>query len=966
MIAPTSLQPNDRFRIHGRNCNVPDQKSPYYHHASRGHSANSLPRPPIVLQGKSRLGWPPSPFAEDEAISLSHEFQPVSTDISSDDEAQSRGSIDQLPLIIDAESTILRSNTDNLSHYIDCDTPSLKSKSSHESLGPFTPRDGSLDNPDRRYVFIPQKGIEIPLTYDEPRSSPYAQNSREENQHYNRPRRKEIPALNTSTSKSQVIDEMDLPVYARREPSPYAYTANSGKSTFSGDYPLSPGYTSPKTSYASSPRNVRDGRILHPGNELKPEKTHDAACSRSPSPGAERPNIERHTSAVKYPGEPIMFNSSRSARRRYSSTSGDSGTDSDDSRNRSRRERGSRQSAPRFDRLKEAPIPLRNVTPKSEEGTPATFSRPASPIAQPRLNPVYGKTFPPQPPVYREPAVLTRGSTMDGTAMSRPPLPPRRSNLPYPSPPSSPFLEKRKDPGYASTVRRSRPNSRPASPTSQSLHYSQPTGSAPPIDPDYETRRSSNTLRSRRGSPLPSPDFVHISNGFSYTINTEDPPIDWANKTPIKPPALPLRPQSAQSPVAIPVSSSSSLRPKIADNGKRTLSSLDARPPIPVDAHAIRRASNFPSPQQWQPPVQSLPVPQSPQTKKKRLILPPCPRPDYVRGYDDWHTLLGNGDFDICPTCRAAVVDAGYGHHFRPAPSRPHDYETKCDFSNAWVRMAWLLTLRENIPHVNLLYSLAEIIGRETVCPGKDGAVRTWYRLYDPETRREVSNFDVCPACVGSLESIFPILRGIFVPAQMTNPFEKRRCDLRSDSRRFASYTDLLEETANQSVQHRRPPDMYRFVSLARRLASMRECSRDDMIVGEAWHIIPHLPEFSVCEECFEQVVRPHIHKGSLVAGQFNRSLQLLHAGEGGDGGDSCQLYSERMRDVFGEMCRRNDFAGLQTAVLQRWKVERDLQRRMRELTERVSVAKRRGLGGEKGNVGEEMEMLVQEWKRWE
>ena len=882
-----------------------------------------------------------------------HEYNPLCTDVLSDEEAQSRGSVDQLPLIIDAEQPISYSSPEGHTESFNPEKRSLKSKSSSDSLGPYTPRDGSLDNADRRYVYIPKEGIEIPLTYDEPRiPPPIAQRDHESKDKDSLRRRKEKPVLDTSTLKKQGVDEKEVPLTTRREPSPYSYVANSGKSTFSGDYLLSPDNVTPKTPFVNSPRSA--GNLnSHVSDGLKPRGIQDRAFSNSSTSRVERPNFDRHVSAMAYSEEHTASSSSQSSQRRYYSSSDESDSASDDSRRRSRRNRGRQQSFVRSSRPTQTPAPWGGASLKSEKRTSASFQRPASPISQPATNPAFGKTFPPRLPASHESTTPTRSFTVDGASSNKPPVLPRRPTLSQTSPLPSPLPDNKRDSEYAGAGPRSRPNSRPVSPISHPLHHPHSAGLAPPNNSSSETRYPSNTPRSRQASPLPSPNLEHTFNLSSSAFNNQALPTNRAHKASTNPPDLPLRPGSRNPSAPYPVPVPSSTRPVVFDNARRTVSSMDSQSPMRINTHSMRRVSDFPTSPQLNSSASRPPTALPSRSVRKPLVLPPCPRPDYTRGYNDWHTLVGSDDFDICPTCFEAVIDAGYRHHFKTAPTRPYGYETRCDFGAAWVRMAWLLTLKENLPHVNLLYTLTNIITHEPRCPGKKGAVRTWYRLYDPETNREVSNFDICPACVASVECIFPALRGVFIPTLMANPSQKRICDLQSDSSRFAKYTDLLEEISNQAMQYRRPPNMYRFVLLARQMASLRECTRDDMVIGQAWHIIPHLPEFSVCEECFEHAVRPHINEGSPIAGQFNRSLQLLSPVPEGEG-VSCQLYSRRMREMFGDMCRRNDFQGLRAAVMQRWRVERDLQRKVRDLRS----------GG--GDIGEEMEMLVEEWMRWE
>lgn len=345
-------------------------------------------------------------------------------------------------------------------------------------------------------------------------------------------------------------------------------------------------------------------------------------------------------------------------------------------------------------------------------------------------------------------------------------------------------------------------------------------------------------------------------------------------------------------------------------------------------------------------------VKQVPLSPRQPISLPACSRHAFSATFNDWSTIPESPFFDVCPTCRKGIEDAGYKGQFQPSPQRPRGYETRCDLSLVWVRMAWMLKLRKKAPSPNLASEIMDVVANEPACPGKIGAVRNWYRVYDPETNRLVSNFDICPFCTRSLEVIFPNLRGVFQPAHFSNPNQKRVCDLRSDSHRFPRYVDLLEDISKQAAHYRRPPNMLRFVQLASTMANIDECSRDDMVLDRPWHFMPHLPEFTVCEECYHDVVWPVISSGSDLADGFNRTLQNLPPSPMGV---SCQLYSPRMREVFDEACRRGSFSMLRSSVLRRVQVERELQSRLTQVTaipEPLRAA--------------ELARLVAEWKRYE
>ena len=71
------------------------------------------------------------------------------------------------------------------------------------------------------------------------------------------------------------------------------------------------------------------------------------------------------------------------------------------------------------------------------------------------------------------------------------------------------------------------------------------------------------------------------------------------------------------------------------------------------------------------------------------------------------------------------------------------------------------------------------------------------------------------------------------------------------------------------------------------------------------------LPEFTVCEECYDIVVWPLIederNTGDITR-NFLRNRQRIPVA-------SCQLYSERMRKVFKDACRKNDMDYLVSEV---------------------------------------------------
>lgn len=252
-----------------------------------------------------------------------------------------------------------------------------------------------------------------------------------------------------------------------------------------------------------------------------------------------------------------------------------------------------------------------------------------------------------------------------------------------------------------------------------------------------------------------------------------------------------------------------------------------------------------------------------------------------------------------------------------------------------------------------MLYQIVRNSETTKPCPGKGTDVRSWYRLPDPETGSHVPYFDACSECVRSIEIIFPALRGIF---KRGGPLvQERTCDLTPQSRRFENYLRLLEAAALQyEVDRLREPNIQAFANYARKAARVRECSRDDMVMGQAWHFIPSLPEFTVCEECFDEVIWPVIDQP--VASSFNRTLQLVPNTQRTTG-ISCQLYSERMRKAFAEAVKYADFDFLKQVALRRHGVERLLQEKHKLLMNDMAMGKDRTA---------DLQANVEEWRKWE
>ncbi|EHA19088.1 hypothetical protein ASPNIDRAFT_42898 [Aspergillus niger ATCC 1015] len=342
------------------------------------------------------------------------------------------------------------------------------------------------------------------------------------------------------------------------------------------------------------------------------------------------------------------------------------------------------------------------------------------------------------------------------------------------------------------------------------------------------------------------------------------------------------------------------------------------------------------------------------QTSPKRpFFLPPCPRSTPIAGYQDWHTVKGLPHLNICPSCMKQMRKSEFRDHFVLASPRSRGEKIRCSMSEPWTRLAWMQTLKKQLDHLELLHQITRPPLSIKPCPGRIITEQHWYRIVDPETNMYLPQFNVCSACVRNLRVLMPQHRDTF---KRSSTKQERACDFLTDSPRFVRYIDYLDIAANRADQENMlRPDVTEFLSYARRKVVLRDCRRDRRILS-TWHYMPQLPELTVCEDCYDDVVWPLVRAKQPIARKFSTSMRLLP----GDGPSrcreaSCQLYSPRMRAKFAEAVQSNDLMYLKQVALRR----RDAEQRYRDREEELLEDASRGY-----DVEGEMRRNVEEWKR--
>ncbi|KAK2593018.1 hypothetical protein QQS21_009272 [Conoideocrella luteorostrata] len=333
-------------------------------------------------------------------------------------------------------------------------------------------------------------------------------------------------------------------------------------------------------------------------------------------------------------------------------------------------------------------------------------------------------------------------------------------------------------------------------------------------------------------------------------------------------------------------------------------------------------------------------------------ILPECPRQNPVTGLVDWLTLP-HSSFNICPSCYNEVfANSEYRTLFKPL-LRPSDEPISCDFGvSPWYRIAWLLTVKDEVADLRLLQQIAKLSSasnRES-CAGSRKVTRNWLTIKDPHTRLPVTDFAVCYQCARTVELLLPNLTGVFEPLDSRPKQDVCALHFTPERKEFVLFFDALETTSDKAMKAKKPPNVD---DLARQLWQQTvgaKCREDTPVIDGYWHTMQFLPDFTVCGNCFDAVVKPKVRDENFIARNFYMKPQRLPSA-------TCQLYSARMREIFRRSCRGNDHKYLQEKVIQRRDKEKDIYDQLVKL-DRANASS--------SWKEEQVRMLVEEWNRWE
>lgn len=306
------------------------------------------------------------------------------------------------------------------------------------------------------------------------------------------------------------------------------------------------------------------------------------------------------------------------------------------------------------------------------------------------------------------------------------------------------------------------------------------------------------------------------------------------------------------------------------------------------------------------PPLQRSQTANAPQDVTRvgrEYTLPVCPRAQPTQGHRDWTTFRDMQDLDICPTCTNAVSFTRYRPMLMRSLDKPYDKATTCALSRPWLREAFVQSINLYKSDLSMLQKVLSLPAGARACEGARPDVRTWWKLTDPSTDRAVPDFFACSACVYNVHQVFPDLPEQFVRDTLD---QEKTCSLHHGSRHFNTIMRQLDEIAERCRHSPKshPRYMQPFVELTRRITRYPACAKDMLLTDRPWHFMNDLPEFTICAECFNEVVWPVSNKP--VARDIAKTLRLVPQVVTGRSSDTptvgCQLYSERMRRMFSDL----------------------------------------------------------------
>ncbi|ETI20734.1 hypothetical protein G647_07076 [Cladophialophora carrionii CBS 160.54] len=458
--------------------------------------------------------------------------------------------------------------------------------------------------------------------------------------------------------------------------------------------------------------------------------------------------------------------------------------------------------------------------------------------------------------------------------------------------------------------------------------------------------RPSSGQRSRRPSPLleeSQPVYQSLSRTNSVTSRDDSAATRTTTYTVHEDRAVPKTAQYTPAPLEAP---------RTASRASSYSHSPDQpRPPAPFRAFSTTTTQGYQQP--GAAPAQQILLSSPlnleagtalPNTAARPNSLPPCPRSRPVAGLHDWYTIRDMSFLNFCPSCMGFLGSTRFRDYFIPSFQKDPRQPIICAMSHPWLRVAWLQSIKQDRKDLGLIWHIAHGPPAGTKpCSGTKSDLRRWYHLTDPRTKRAVDNFDICSACVRNIDLIFPKLQFCVFDRPQDKKEVEKICNLNTHSRHFLPILNELERLSERSKDSIRHRDFQDFVDYIRRISRNRQCVKDTLLATQSWHFHPEIPELTICEECYEEVVWPL--RDRPIARDVSKTLKLVPPLRKSSllPGTSCQLYSERMRRAFHDAVSRNNLESLKQVAQYRYHMEHRLQEmhKLYEMDQQAGIDRR-------------------------
>lgn len=329
-----------------------------------------------------------------------------------------------------------------------------------------------------------------------------------------------------------------------------------------------------------------------------------------------------------------------------------------------------------------------------------------------------------------------------------------------------------------------------------------------------------------------------------------------------------------------------------------------------------------------------------------------CPRINFTTRYRDWRTLTPFKDFLICPTCyESQFANTMYRNEFVHATEIDPNVKANCVYgAMLWYNVAYFYTRAFKKTSLALLRTMFKRDEELRLpCSGPMRVPGRWFTVQDPVTARPVNKFTTCEQCTTAISVLFPRLNGILQDNNPTQHDTTNICSLyyEPERKRLWKYIGVLESVNNEAAETNLPVDVNDFINKILDVSRYDECKRDIPVRGRKWYWMRTIPNFVVCQECFEEAVYPVVNTYRSVAGDFYKEPKELAMA-------ACHLYSKRMRDIFLRSCQANDKDYLQQKLQEREDIAADITNQIKRLPE----------GTARGDL--EQSNLLAEWRKWE